>query len=208
MMKPLLIFPFGANSIEALDCIDTKQYQVLGFVDDDAAKIGTEYCGIKVFDRTAFERFKNAKVLACIGSFKNYYEKGKIIESLHLEKDRFVNIIHHKAQISPFATLGTNCLIMAGVVLTHNAKIGDNAIILPNGVIHHDVEIGNNVFVGSGTIICGGVTIADNCFIGAGSRLINHISIGKNTLIGLGSNVIESVSEGKKVAGNPARELY
>ena len=207
-MSPLLIFPFGANSIEALDCIDPKQYQLLGFVDDDASKIGTEYCGIKIFGRKAFEHFNHAKVLACIGSFKNYREKGAIIESLGIEKNRFVNIIHHTAQISPFATLGTNCLVMAGVVLTHNAKIGDNAIILPNSVIHHDVEIGNNVFVGSGTIICGGVKVADNCFIGAGSRLINHISIGKNTLIGLGSNVIASVSEGKKVAGNPAREFY
>ena len=206
-MIPLLIFPFGSNSIEAIECIDKTQYKLLGFVDDDTSKIGTNYYGIKVFDRTAFHNFPDAKVLACIGSPKNHQIRGQIIADLGLEQERFVNIVHQKAQVSSFAQMGSNSLIMAGVVITHNAKIGNNVIILPNTVIHHDVEIGNNVFVGAGSIICGGVKIKDNCFIGAGSSLINHIVLEENSFVGLGANVIQSVAKGKKVVGNPAKEL-
>lgn len=206
-MTPLLLFPFGSNSIEALDCINQTQYQVLGFVDDDTSKIGTNYYGIKVFDRTAFRNFPDAKVLACIGSPQNYQIRGQIIADLGLEQERFVSIIHQKAHVSSFSQIGSNCLIMAGVVITHNAKIGNNAIILPNAVIHHDVEIGNNVFVGAGTIVCGGVKIKDNCFIGAGSNLKDHIIVEEGAFVGLGANVIQSVARGKKVVGNPAKEI-
>ncbi|GAB4126174.1 MAG: acetyltransferase [Raineya sp.] len=206
-MTPLLLFPFGSNSIEALDCINQTQYQVLGFVDDDTAKVGKSYLGIRVFDREAFSKFADAKVLACIGSPQNYQIRGQIIAGLGLRQERFVNIIHQKAHVSSFSQIGTNCLIMAGVVITHNAKIGNNAIILPNAVIHHDVEIGDNVFVGASAVICGGVKIKNNCFIGAGSSLINHISIEENSFVGLGANVIQSVAKGKKVVGNPAKEI-
>lgn len=197
-MTPLLIFPFGGNSVEALDCIDESRYQIIGFVDDDPAKIATKYCGIEVFDRTAFERFGEAKVLACIGSPYNYKRRGEIIAGLHLAPDRFVTIIHPSAKISKFATIGKNCLMMAGVVVTHNAKIGDNAIVLPNSVIHHDVEIGENTFIAAGVVICGGVKIGQNCFIGAGARIIQNVSIGENVMVGLGSTVTENIEANTK----------
>ncbi|MFN3315691.1 MAG: acetyltransferase [Raineya sp.] len=206
-MIPLLIFPLGGNSVEALDCIDENKYKVIGFVDDNPSKIGTKYYGIEVFDRTAFEQFSDAKVLACIGSPSNFKKRGEIIDSLGIAKERFVTIIHPSAKISKFAQIGTNCLIMAGVVITHNAKIGDNVIILPNSVVHHDSEVGDNTCVGSSVVVAGFTKIGESCYIGSGSTIINNISIGSNTLIGIGTNVIKSVESNKKVVGNPAKEI-
>jgi sugar O-acyltransferase (sialic acid O-acetyltransferase NeuD family) len=185
-MTPLLIFPCGGNSIEALDCIDESKYRVIGFVDDNPEKIGKKYFDIEVFDRTAFECFPDAKVLACIGSPYNFKKRGEIIASLGVAKERFVNIIHPSAKVSKFATIGTNCLIMAGVVISANAKIGDNVIILPNSVVHHDVVIKNNVFIAGGVVICGGVIINENCFIGAGVNIIQNANIEKNNLVQMG----------------------
>ncbi|PKQ69794.1 acetyltransferase [Raineya orbicola] len=206
-MTPLLIFPCGGNSIEALDCIDESKYRVIGFVDDNPEKIGKKYFDIEVFDRTAFECFPDAKVLACIGSPYNFKKRGEIIASLGVAKERFVNIIHPSAKVSKFATIGTNCLIMAGVVISANAKIGDNVIILPNSVIHHDTEIGDNTCIGSNIVVAGFTKIGKNCYIGSGSNIINNISVGSNTLIGMGTNVVKSVGENKKIVGNPAREI-
>lgn len=197
-MTPLLIFPLGGNSVEALDCIDESKYKVIGFVDDDTNKIGTKYCGIEVFDRTAFERFPDAKVLACIGSPYNFRKRGEIIASLGIPKERFVSIVHPSARISKFASIGTNCLIMAGVVITHNVKIGDNVIILPNSVIHHDTEIRDNVFIAAGVVVCGGVRIQQSCFIGAGAKIIQNVNIGEKSIIGLGSVVVKDVEKEEK----------
>lgn len=206
-MTPLLIFPCGGNSIEALDCIDESKYRVIGFVDDNPEKIGKKYFDIAVFDRTAFERFPDAKVLACIGSPYNFKQRGEIIAGLGIDKERFINIIHPSAKVSKFATIGTNCLIMTGVVISANAKIGDNVIILPNSVVHHDSQIGDNTCIGSNVVVAGYTTIGENCYIGSGSSIINNIFIGSNTLIGMGTNVIKSVESGKKMVGNPAREI-
>ncbi|MDX1903852.1 MAG: acetyltransferase [Thermonemataceae bacterium] len=207
MKQSLLIFPFGANSLEALDCINEEIYEVIGFVDDDAEKIGKNYKGFEIFDRSAFDNFSEAKVLACIGSPQNFKEKGRIIDSLYIDKERFINIIHAKASVSRYATLGTNCLIMSGVSITHNAKVGNNVIILPNTTIHHDTEIGDNVCIGSNVVVAGFTKIQANCYIGSGSNLINGIEIEGNTLIGLGTNVIKSIGKNKKMVGNPAREI-
>ena len=42
-LKKLVIFPFNGNGIEALDCIDTEQYELISFIDDDPQKRSDEY---------------------------------------------------------------------------------------------------------------------------------------------------------------------
>ena len=205
-MQDLLIFPFGGNSLEALDCLNEK-FNLLGFVDDNTEKIGTKYLGIEVFDRTAFDKYPNAKVLACIGSPSNFQKRQAIIESLNLDKTRLISLIHPTANISKYASIGLNCLIMANVVITHNAIIGDSVIILPNSVIHHDTKIGNATCIGSNVVVAGFTHIGESCYIGSGSNIINNIEIGGKTMIGMGSNVIKSIAENKKIVGNPAHEI-
>ncbi|MCU0438589.1 MAG: NeuD/PglB/VioB family sugar acetyltransferase [Raineya sp.] len=206
MKMQILLFPFGGNSMEALDCLD-DEFEVLGFVDENLKKIGTTYLGFQVFDRTAFDTFPNAKVLACVGSPNNFQERKDIINNLNLPQERFISVIHPTAQISKYAKIGNNCLIMAGVVITHNAQIGDNVIILPNSVIHHDTKIGNSTCIGSNVVIAGFCDIGESCYIGSGTNIINNTTIGEKTMIGLGTNVTSSFGNRKKIVGNPAREI-
>lgn len=206
MKTQILLFPFGGNSMEALDCLDDR-FEVLGFVDDNTEKIGNTYLDFQIFDRKAFINFPTAKVLACVGSPNNFQKRKEIIQSLNLPQERFMNIIHPTVQISKYAKVGNNCLIMAGVVITHNAQIGDNVIILPNSVIHHDTKIGNYTCIGSNVVIAGFCDIGESCYIGSGTNIINNTTIGEKTMIGLGANVINSFGTHKKIVGNPAKEI-
>jgi len=206
MKTKILLFPFGGNSLEALDCLDEK-YDVLGFVDDNPDKIGQNYLGYKIFNREAFFDYPNSKVLACVGSPKNFQKRKEIIEGLEIPLERYVNVIHPTAKISKYAQIGINCLIMAGVVITHNAQIGNNVIILPNSVIHHDTKIGDSTCIGSNVVIAGFCDIGESCYIGSGTNIINNTTIGEKTMIGLGTNVISSFNASKKIVGNPAREI-
>lgn len=205
-MQDLLIFPCNGNGIEALDCLG-NEFNFIGFVDDTKEKQGISPKGYSVFDRTAFEKYPNAKILAVPGSPASFKIRKDIIDGLKLNEERFATVIHPKANVSKNASVGKNCLIYAGVVITANAKIGNHVCILPNTVIHHDTTIGDYTLIGASICIAGYTDVGNNCYIGSGSNVINNITIGKNVLIGMGSNVIKNVSEDSKIAGNPAKVL-
>lgn len=205
-MQQLFIFPFNGNGIEALDCVK-GQYEFLGFVDDTEEKQGKHVLGFTVFSRDILKHHPHAKILAVPGSPASYTIRNKIISELNEDNARFITLIHPSASVSPFAKLGYNTLVMAGVVITANSVIGNHVCILPNTVIHHDSNIGDYSLIGSNVTVAGNSTIGSYCYIGSGTSIINGISVGDHTLIGMGSNVVRSVPEKSKIAGNPARHL-
>jgi sugar O-acyltransferase (sialic acid O-acetyltransferase NeuD family) len=206
MKQDLLIFPFGGNGLEALSCLG-DEYEFLGFIDDNAEKQGGNKLGFPVYSREALKKYPDAKVLAVPGNPGNYKERDKVIAGLHIPEKRFARVIHPSASIAPLASLGYNCLIMAGVVLTSNCKIGNHVCILPNSVIHHDSEIGDFTLIGSNVSVAGNVTVGKMCYIGTGTSVLNGLSLGNRSLTGLGSVIIRPVPENATVAGNPARIL-
>lgn len=202
----LLIFPFNGNAIEALACA-TASFETIGFIDDMPDKIGRNFGGIPVLTRAALEDWPNAQVLAVPGSPRTFRERRAVIEGLALTPGRFTRVIHPRATVSPFAILGENMLLMAGVVVTSTAMIGDHVCILPNAVIHHDVIIGAWSLIGSNVTLAGGVKVGDNCYIGSGASVRDGVTIGDGALVGLGSTVIRDVEPHTIVAGSPARPL-
>jgi sugar O-acyltransferase (sialic acid O-acetyltransferase NeuD family) len=206
MQHPLLIFPYNGNGIEALDCLGIA-YQLIGFIDDTPEKQGNNGQGYCVYDREALVRAPDAYVLAVPGSPSSYRMRKQIIESLGVGIDRFARVIHPSATVSSLATLGSNVLIMAGVVVTSNAVVGDHVCVLPNTVIHHDVIVGAWSLVGSNVTLAGCAVIGENCYIGSGSSIMNGVRIGDGALVGIGANVIRDVPSGSRVVGNPARPL-
>jgi len=204
--QPLLIFPYNGNGIEALDCIGSA-YRFIGFVDDTPQKRGIDPHGYPVLDRGAFAQFSDARVLAIPGSPSSYRSRKEVIQGLGIAEERFANVIHPTARVSPLASIGCNVLIMAGVVITSNAVIGSHSCILPNTVLHHDVVVGDWVLIGSNVTIAGSTVIEENCYIGSGSNIMNGLRVGNGALVGLGSNVINSIAADARVVGNPAHEI-
>jgi sugar O-acyltransferase (sialic acid O-acetyltransferase NeuD family) len=202
--RKLVLFPFNGNGIEALDCIDTDKYDLIGFIDDDQRKSSSEY---ELFDRTILDTHKELLVLAVPGSPTSFRSRRTAINSLNLSLERFVTVIHPNASIGKRVTIGANCLIMAGVVITSNACLKNHICVLPNSVIHHDVTVQDYTMIGSNVVIAGGTTIGSNSYIGSGTNVKNNIQIGDQSLIGLGSNVVNNIPAKITVAGNPAREF-
>lgn len=203
-MKEILLFPFSGTAVEALDCLGSK-WKCIGFVSDDASMVGQEKFGIKIFDRSAFERFPDAGVLAVHGSPQSFLKRSEILASLNLPAERFATVVHEKASVSAFAKVGINVLIMAGVVITPNAVVGDHVVILPNSVIHHDSTIGDFSLIAANATIAGNVSVGKNCYIGAASSIRNGVTISEKTLVGIAANVVQSYTQPCVLIGNPAK---
>lgn len=202
--RKLVVFPFNGNGIEALDCINPEVYEVIGFIDDDREKCSSTY---EIFQRSIVDKYEELFVLAVPGSPSSFRERARNISSLNLNPGRFITAVHPRASIGRNVSLGYNCLIMAGAVLTSNAIIQNHVCILPNAVIHHDVTVNDYTLIGSNVVVAGGTSIGKNCYIGSGSNIINGVCIGDRSLVGLGSNVIRNVPENAVVGGNPATQL-
>jgi sugar O-acyltransferase (sialic acid O-acetyltransferase NeuD family) len=202
--RKLIIFPFNGNGLEALDCIDFDKYDLLGFIDDDSTKVSSTH---EIFPRSIIQKHKELFFLAVPGSPTSFRKRVELINTLDLTADRYITAIHPRASIGKNVSIGFNCLIMAGVVITSNSKIHNHVCVLPNTVIHHDVEVKDYTLIGSNVVVAGGTSIGQNCYIGSGTNVINGIHIGDGALVGLGSNIIRAVAENTTVAGNPARLL-
>jgi sugar O-acyltransferase (sialic acid O-acetyltransferase NeuD family) len=206
MKRKLLIFPYSGTAIEALDCIG-GDFNCIGFVSDDINKIGSTYCGIKVFNRSIIDKEFDALILAVHGSPSSFKKRQEILDELGIPKNRFATVIHPKAIVSPNANIGYNTLVMGGVVITSNARIGNHVCVLPNSVVHHDSLVSDFTLIGANVTIAGNTTIGKNCYIGASSSIINGVSIGDGALVGIGANIIKDVEKNAKMIGNPGRNI-
>jgi sugar O-acyltransferase (sialic acid O-acetyltransferase NeuD family) len=205
MAEKLILFPYGGNALEAVDCLG-DDFELIGFIDDNPEKHG-KIDDFVVQSRDLLQRYPEAKILAVPGSPASYRHRCDIIASLGVQEGRFARVIHPRATVANRENIGFNSLLMAGVVVTSNARLGNHVCVLPNSVIHHDAVIGDYALIGSNVTIAGSSIVGARSYIGSGSTLIEHSEIGEGALVGLGSNVIRPVPAGVKVAGNPARQL-
>ena len=205
-MDDLLIFPFNGNAKEALDCVSGK-YRVIAFIDDQQSKHGS-YQGIPVGGREWLDKLNHgAKLLAVPGSVNSHQKLDQIIDSLGVKDEHWAQVIHPAAQVSKYAEIGNNVLIMAGTVVTSEAKIGNHCCILPNCVIHHDSVLEDHCTLAAGCLIAGHVRIGSKSYLGIGSRIRDNVSLGKECLVGMGSNVLTSFPDGSVLVGNPAKNI-
>ncbi len=74
--------------------------------------------------------------------------------------------IHHSADVSESAEIGTGCTIWHQVQIREQARLGTNVIVGKNVYIGCKVKIGNNVKIQNNASVYQGVTVEDGVFVG------------------------------------------
>lgn len=79
-----------------------------------------------------------------------------------------LNIIHPRAFVSPTASLGVGCVVMAGAVVGPGARIGVGCILNANATADHDAVMKDYSHLGVGVAISGTTVLEEGAWLQAG----------------------------------------
>jgi sugar O-acyltransferase (sialic acid O-acetyltransferase NeuD family) len=198
-----------------MECIeavneDRKQWNILGFVDDNVSLAGTSIFDHPVLGPAAILAqpvYQRCRIAIGVANDRDIFVRQKIRKSLDaMTEERLPAIIHPSAVVSKRSQIGAGSVLFAGSFLSGNCAIGMHALVLQGAIISHDTKLGNWVTVCAGVTTGGGVKIGDGAFVGLGARIYPNVRIGQGSRVGLGSVVLHDVGDNETVSGSPARK--
>lgn len=182
-------------------------YDVIGFLDNDQSKWGSEVSGVEVIGslEEAANLSDDVMFINTIGGPDYFWKLPEIISETGVSESRFETIIHPDAYVAETAT------VEAGTFVFPNSGIYDNSYVGKHSQVI-DSRIGHDVHIGDFTLIQGnaevGGFIEGLCYIAKNSTIRdNSINIGEASLIGMGSVVVDDVADRAVVAGVPAKYI-
>jgi sugar O-acyltransferase (sialic acid O-acetyltransferase NeuD family) len=210
---PLLLVGAGGFARETLELVRavnrrSPEWEVLGFLDDDPSRHGTQVNGLPVVGPTeAAHDHPEARVVACVASPSDPPRRLRLVSRLGLPAERYATLVHPAAVIPEPAELGPGTVVHATSVLTADVRLGAHVAVMPGVVLTHDDVIGDGVTFGAGVRVAGGVTVDEGAYLGSGALIRENIRIGAGAVVGMGAVVTASVPPGETWVGVPARPM-
>ncbi len=211
-LRELLLVGAGGFAREAAEAVRAANaarptWDLLGFLDDDAAKHGQVVSGVPVLGPVAaLAEHPRACVVLCPGRPDNYTGRRLLDERLHLEDDRYATIIHPTATVGSTCEVGAGSVLLAHVDLTADVVVGRHVAIMPQVVLTHDVGIGDFATIASGVRLGGGSRIGQGAYLGSGACVREGVTVGDWALLGMGSVLTRDVPPARRWYGVPARD--
>lgn len=207
MKQKLLII--GAGNIGGFisyNIADFGDYQILGFLDDDTAKIGKSLYGHPVLASISeIDAYLNEDPIAVVIGIANPIVKQKISHDLERKKVVFPNFISPNVWLSKKTQLGKGIILYPGVSVNYECEISDFVIMNMNCAIGHNCKLDACATLAPGVNLAGFTHVKECADVGIGATTIQGVSIGKQSRIGGQTMVLKDVPDGATAVGNPAR---
>jgi sugar O-acyltransferase (sialic acid O-acetyltransferase NeuD family) len=207
-MRTENIFVVGASGHSKVVLDTLLQSGVLPsriFVTDDNAEFGQrKLLGRSVTSPAVQAQAAAASFHVAIGNGcirKRLYEQLAALGSLPL------TVLHLRAVLSPFSTIGLGAFVAANAVVGPAAIVGRGVIINHGAVVDHDCDVGEFTHIAPNATLGGGVRIGQLALIGAGATILPGVRIGDGAIIGAGAVVLNDVDPGETFVGVPAFAL-
>ena len=207
-MKKLYII--GAGSVGGHVALNINEYseefEVMGFLDDDPTKIGTNQFGFNVLGdvSTALDLQDSAVVIGI--AFPE--AKRTIWERISAnEKLTYPTLVHSKAWVSQDVALGQGTIIYPGTAINYGSQIGDFVVINMNCAFGHHTTVGSFTSFAPGVNTGGHTMVGEGVEIGIGASTLQDIRIGDGSVVGGQSMVTKNVDPHSKVVGVPAKNI-
>uniref|UniRef100_A0A832CYW2 Acetyltransferase n=1 Tax=Ignavibacterium album TaxID=591197 RepID=A0A832CYW2_9BACT len=205
-MKKLYII--GAGSVGGFVAANFSDfnlnYQLIGFLDDDEKKIGTQFCGLPVIDKV--DTVINMKDTAVIIGVAFPQMKKNIIERISKNSTlHFPSLIHPAAWISKDVTIGKGVIIYPNCSINYGSVIGDFVVMNMNCALGHHTTVEQFCSLAPGVNTGGHTTFKSGCEIGIGVCTKQNITVGENCIVGGQSMLIKNIEKDSLVYGVPGR---
>lgn len=208
MNKEIYILGVGHNTIVYVDLLEQCGYIIKGLYHYNDERTGETYFDYPIIgsfaDLYAKEDLTGMNFALSMGD--NKVRKMAYETIIRLGGD-IPTIIHPKADVSKYATLGRGVVVHTNTVVHPEVTIGDNTVISCNCTLIHASNIGSHTYIAGSALIGAYTNMHDNVFVGLGAVLISaKVSlVGESAIIGAGAVVSSPVEANTVVAGVPAR---
>ena len=207
MGRELVIVGTGGMGREAAAWIadSGRGDDLLGFLDDDAVKRGSEVAGLPVLGGTSWlEGQSGVEAVVAIGTPS---ARSAVVDRLDAGDVTLATIVHPSAVVGPRVTLKAGTIVCPGAMLSCDVTVGRAVIVNYGAMVGHDGVLGDACFVAPGVHIAGNVTVGRRSELGIGASVLQGVTIGATAVVGAGAVVLRDVPEGVTVVGVPARPI-
>lgn len=207
-MKDIVIVGAGGFAREVAWLIEEineekKEWNLLGFIDDNKENIGKKLNGYKILGTTEYLNEELSRDIYTIIAIGNGKIREKIVNKLKNRK--YAILTHPNVKISSTNLIEEGSIICSGNILTVNIKVGKHVIINLDCTIGHDAIIEDYTTVLPSVNLSGNTKTKKYTTLGTGTKVIQGVTIGENVMIGAGTIVIKDVESNVTAVGNPAR---
>ncbi len=211
-LQKVVIIGTGGFGREVLDVIEavnlvSPTYEILGFITEP----GYHQPGDRINEAPVLGYYDwleanraGVKAICGVGAPAVRRRLVRKAEGLGVE---FLSLVHPRAVLTRWVTLGSGSIITAGCILTNKIRIGNHVHLNLDCTVGHDAMLEDFVTVSPGVHVSGNVTLEKGCFIGTGANLIEGKTVGEWSVVGAGSVVVKDIPPNVTAVGIPAREI-
>lgn len=182
-MKRLVVIGAGGHGRSVAEAAAASgEYTITGFLDDAHLEL-TQVWSIPVLGALGeYARWHEEAdfVVVAIG---NNRLRQRLTEELQAAGFVLATIIHPRAVVSPTASIGAGCTIMAGAIIGTEACVGEGVIVNAGAIVDHHAKVGDFGHLGVRAAMAGGSVLGHGAWMQAGAALGYGVTIPEHVVL-------------------------
>ena len=208
MSSDWVVVGAGGHGREVAAVVQALGGNLLGFLDDNPAKTGTQVGGLTVLGGLDWLEQANAPLCVAVGIGASVARRATVLRlKAMVRKLSFPPLIHPDARLGIRLEVGEGTLVQSGCILACDVKVGDFVVLNLGVSLSHDSVVGDFATLAPGARMAGAVHVGAMAEVGMGTLVIQGRTLGEACFTGAGAVIIRDVEPNVTVVGVPGRIL-
>ena len=208
-MQQLIIVAAGGLAREVAETVARgTEWDLIGFLDDEPALIGTEVSRRPVLGSIDdVVRFPEASVLICAGRGQARRAIAGRLGEIGVAPDRHATVVASDVVVPRSCQVGGGSILLSGRVLTADVRVGRYVVTMPGVVLTHDNQINDFATLCARVTLGGTVLVGEAAYLGMGAMVRERLEVGEGSTLGMGAVLLRDLPDGETWVGVPAQPL-